>query len=131
MDLVMVIKTKNTVSPAELRVLEVLWDKSPQSTHEIVEKLAKVQNWHSRTIKTLISRLVKKMFVGYEQEKNHYLYFPLIKKQEYQKKISGNFIHRVFGGKISPLVAYFAKQGKISNEDIQELKKILDELENK
>ena len=127
----MIDKKKNTVSPAELRILEVLWEKSPQSTHEIVEKLAKIESWHSRTIKTLIARLVKKMFVGYEQEKNHYLYFPLIKKHEYQKKTAHNFIQRIFGGKISPIVSHFAKQGKISKEDIQELKRILDELESK
>lgn len=131
MDSAMTSKGKNNISPAELRILDVLWEKSPQSTHEIVDKLAIVENWNSRTIKTLIARLVKKMFVGFTQEKNHYLYFPLIKKQDYQKNISRNLIQRVFGGRISPIVSYFAKQGKISKEDIQELKNILKELEDK
>jgi len=124
-------KEESTISPAELRVLEVLWEKSPRSASEIFDALINIEKWHSRTIKTLLARLVKKSAIRFEQEKNHYLYYPVLKKQDYQKKISRSIIKRLFGGKISPLVSYFAKQEKISKEDIQELKAILRDLEGK
>jgi BlaI family penicillinase repressor len=122
-------KSDKIISPAEFRILEILWDNSPLSASEIVNSLAEVESWHSRTIKTLISRLLKKNIVGFKEDGHKYLYFPLIKKHDYLKTTSENFIQRLFGGKISPLVAHFAKQEKISKEDIEELKAILAALE--
>jgi BlaI family penicillinase repressor len=119
------------ISPAELKVLEVLWKSSPQSASQIIDKLKDSESWHNQTVKTLLSRLVDKKIISYKQEGNRYLYFPLLKKQDYQKATSYGFIKRVFGGKISPMVAYFSKQEKISKKDIEELKAILKELESK
>ena len=123
-------KKENNISPSELKILEVLWEKSPLSSSQIVDKLEKTESWHSRTIKTLITRLVKKKFVGYEQENNRYFYFALLAKNDYQQRTSLHFIHRIFGGKISPLVAHFAQQKKLSKEDINEIKAILKGLDD-
>lgn len=122
-------KDKN-ISPAELKVLDVLWENSPLSARQIVDVLEKVESWQSRTIKSLINRLLKKKAIGFEQDGNRYLYYPILRKNEYLQLTSRSLIHRLFGGKISPLVAHFAKQEKISKEDIQELKNILQELES-
>lgn len=122
-------KDKN-ISPAELKVLDVLWENSPLSASQIVEALEKVEPWQSRTIKSLINRLLKKNAIGFEQDGNRYLYYPILRRNEYLQITSHSLIHRLFGGKISPLVAHFAKQEKISKEDIQELKAILEELES-
>jgi predicted transcriptional regulator len=123
---------KNTaISPAELKVLQTLWNNSPLSAAQIVLELEKTETWHNRTIKSLINRLLKKKVIGHKEDGNRYLYFPLIKQNEYQEITSSSFIHRIFGGKISPLVAHFAKHEKITNEDLIELKAILQELESK
>lgn len=118
------------ISQAELRVLEVLWENSPLSASQIVNALEDVESWHHRTIKTLITRLLKKKVIHYNQDGNRYFYYPLLNKNEYLKTASYSFISRLFGGKISPLIAHFAKNEKISKEDIQELKEILKELES-
>lgn len=122
-------KNKN-ISPAELKVLNILWENSPLSANQIVLALERIESWHSRTIKSLINRLVKKNVIAFEQDDNRYLYYPIVKKNDYIKTTSHSIIHRLFGGKISPLVAHFVKQKKISKEDIQELKAILQELES-
>lgn len=121
---------KIIVSPAELKVLDVLWKNSPLSASQIVGALEHSESWHSRTIKSLINRLLKKKAIGHKQDGNRYLYYPLLKKSEYLETTSSGFIRRFFGGKISPLVAHFAKHEKISKEDLQELKAILQELES-
>ena len=124
------IKKNPTISPAEFKVLEILWKSSPQSSSQIIDGLKDTESWHNQTVKTLLSRLVSKKIISYKQEGNRYLYIPLLKKQDYQKATSYNFIKRVFGGKVSPLVAYFSKQEKISKEDIKELKAIIKDLES-
>ena len=110
--------------------MEILWENSPLSASQIVDALDGIESWHGRTIKSLINRLLKKKAIGYKQDSNRYLYYPKLKKNEYLQMTSRSLIHRLFGGKISPLVAHFAKQEKISKEDIQELKAILQELES-
>ena len=119
-----------TISPAELKVLVILWEHSPLSARQIIDELEEVESWHSRTIKSLINRLLKKKVIGHKQDGNRYLYYPLLKKNEYLKTTSRGFLSRLFGGRISPLVAHFAKHEKISKEDIRELKNILEELES-
>lgn len=123
------IKKSKAISAAEFKVLEILWKNSPQSASQIIDELLAVESWSGRTIKSLINRLLNKKAIHFKQEGNRYLYYPVLKKDDYLKSTSLSFIQRLFGGKISPLVAHFAKQEKISKEDIQELKAILQELE--
>lgn len=123
-------KDSKSISPAELKVLNVLWKNSPLSSSQIIDALENEESWHGRTVKSLINRLLKKKAISFKQDGNRYLYFPLLRKNEYLQNTSHSLIHRLFGGKISPLVAHFAKQEKISKEDIQELKAILQELES-
>lgn len=118
------------ISPAELKVLEILWKNSPLSSSQIVDELKQLENWRSTTVKTLLSRLVDKKIISYKKDGNRYFYFPLLNKQDYQKATTSGFIKRVFGGKISPFVAYFAKQEKVSTEDLNELKAIIKALES-
>ena len=101
------VKKESTISPAELKVLEILWKSSPLSSSQIIDELKDTESWHNQTVKTLLSRLVSKKIISYKQEGNRYLYIPLLKKQDYQKATSYGFIKRVFGGKISPMVALF------------------------
>jgi BlaI family transcriptional regulator, penicillinase repressor len=126
----MVDADKRVVSPTELKVLKVLWENSPLSANQIIDALENVESWHSRTVKSLINRLLKKKAIAYKQGGNRYLYYPLLNKNEYLKKTSQGFIQGLFAGKISPLVAHFVKHEQISKEDIQELKNILEELES-
>lgn len=123
-------KTKGIISPSEFKVMDILWTSSPLSASQIIQELEDVESWHDRTIKSLINRLLKKKIIGYKEEGNKYLYYPIMKKNDYLQTTSSNFIYRVFGGRVSPLVAYFAKQEKLSKEDIKELKAILEEIES-
>lgn len=124
------IKPDKSISPSELKVMEILWKNSPLSASQIIDALESIESWHSRTVKSLITRLLKKKAIGHKQDGNRYLYYPKLKKNDYLQTTSRSLIHRLFGGRISPLVAHFAKQEKISKEDLQELKAILQELES-
>jgi len=123
-------KKSQKISAAELKILEILWETSPLGASQIISALQNIESWNNRTIKSLITRLLKKKAISYKQDGNRYLYYPLLKKNDYLNTASCGIIHSLFGGKISPLVAHFVKQEKISNEDIQELKAILQELES-
>lgn len=117
------------ISKTEFEVLEALWEKHPASANEIIEHLNKTKEWHEKTVKTLLSRLVKKKALAYEKDQRRYLYYPLIERDSYMAKESKNLIERVFSGRVSPLVAGFAKHNQLNKDDVNELKKIISQWE--
>lgn len=113
------------ISNAELEVLNVLWEFSPATSNEIVERLNSKKEWHDKTVKTLLNRLVKKEAIGFEKQQRKYLYFPLIEQESYQIKASESLIERMFSGRVSPLVAGFAKKNSLQKQDIEDLKDLI------
>ena len=120
------------ISKAEYEVMCAVWQGHPCTAKDIVDRLrGDQQEWHEKTIKTLLGRLVKKQALSFAKQQRHYLYSPLIEQEHYQQQESESFIERVFGGRISPLVAGFAKQQKLTEDDIAELKNLINEWEKK
>src|SRR5258706_583865 len=67
---------KMVISPAELKVLDILWENSPLTSSQIVDALGSTESWHSRTIKSLINRLLKKLLIkSIGARWNYYLWF--------------------------------------------------------
>lgn len=117
------------ISNAEFEVLKVLWSKHPLSANDIIEQLNRNKEWHEKTVKTLLSRLVKKDAIGFDKQERKYLYFPLIEQESYQLKESESLIDRMFSGRISPLVAGFAKKNSLQKQDVEELKALIEQWE--
>ena len=119
----------NDISKAEFEVLDALWHKAPASANDIIERLNQTKEWHEKTVKTLLSRLVKKQAISFEKQQRHYLYSPLIERDTYTQKESKSLIERMFSGKVAPLVAGFAKQNDLKKEDIEALKSLISDWE--
>lgn len=117
------------ISNAELEVLKVLWAESPLPANEIARRVQQAQDWHEKTVKTLLNRLAGKGAISFEKDGRAYLYSPVIEQANYQQKVSQNFVERLFAGRVSPLVAGFARQGKLSADDVDELKGLIKDWE--
>ncbi|MGH7491068.1 MAG: BlaI/MecI/CopY family transcriptional regulator [bacterium] len=122
-------KPSPKLSAAEWEVMKVVWDHPASAAREIVTKLAEQKDWHPRTVKTLLARLVKKGAMAYEIDGNRYLYTPNIKKEALVKKEGHSFVQRVFDGVTVPMLAHFVKTTKLTREEIRQLKRILLEKE--
>ncbi|MEM6793376.1 MAG: BlaI/MecI/CopY family transcriptional regulator [Acidobacteriota bacterium] len=120
----------SSISDAEREVMNVLWARSPLSSFHIVQALADSTDWNPKTIKTLLSRLVKKGFLAYEKEANRYLYFPTISRQEAIRRESSSFLDRVFRGDAASMLLHFVRSTELSPEEREELKALLDGMPN-
>jgi predicted transcriptional regulator len=120
---------KNDISNAEFDVLDALWEGSPATSNQVIERLNKRKDWHEKTVKTLLGRLVKKEVISFEKQQRQYLYYPLIAREEYAKQETNSFVSRLFKGKIAPMVAGFANQNSLSKQDVQDLKALIEEWE--
>lgn len=116
------------ISEAELEIMKVLWEKSPQTANEVIEKLELTMDWKPKTIRTLINRLVQKEAVSYHQENGRmYEYFPLVSQDDYLQVETKSLLKRFYGAAFKPLLVNFLKEEKLSSEDINELKRILEQ----
>lgn len=118
---------KPNISDAEWEVMKICWSmNAPFTANEIVNS-GEHTNWKPNTIKTLIGRLVKKGVLGYKEDGKNYVYHSLITEEECVKSESKSFLTRVFGGALKPMLVTFLQEEKLSREEIEELKRILDE----
>jgi BlaI family penicillinase repressor len=70
------------ISNTEFEVLEALWQKHPATANDIIDRLnlfegtkkGQSKNWHDKTVKTLLNRLVKKEAISFEKQQRHYIY---------------------------------------------------------
>jgi BlaI family transcriptional regulator, penicillinase repressor len=117
------------ISEAEWQVMTVVWQRSPATATEIVDALAKQTNWHPRTVRTLVGRLVRKGALKAVRGGKRYLYEPRLTMDECVRQESRSFAERVFGGEPAVMLLHLVKEAKLSKEDIKELRKVLEEKE--
>lgn len=116
------------ISEAESQVMEVLWSGSPRTAEDVVAALSDQQAWQVATIKTLLNRLLRKGAVRADKDGRRFLYSPLLTRDQWLGTESGSMVQRLFGGRIAPLVAHFGQHGKLSADDLEDLKRLVKEL---
>jgi len=116
------------ISESELEVMKVIWELGSVTSSQIVEQLKKTTDWKPKTIQTLITRLVSKEAIEVDKcNKKLYIYFPKINEEEYKTFVSTSFIERLYNGSVNMMIASFIKNKKMSEDDIKELKNLLEE----
>lgn len=114
------------ISDSEWQVMKVIWEKSPITSTEIVEILKVRMEWGTTTIYTLINRLVKKEAIGIKEGSSPNVCYPLIEENDLKKEESKFFLKKVFDGSLNLMLVNFLKDEKLSNEEVEELKQILE-----
>jgi BlaI family penicillinase repressor len=124
-------KETTKISDAEWRVCQVLWRNSPLATSEVIARLADSTSWNPNTIKTLLTRLVKKGVLDFKSlgRENHY--FPKLSEEECVDTHTRSFVDRVFNGGVAAMAAAFIKRHRLTDEEIAEFKMILEEASRK
>ena len=117
------------ITDAELDVMEALWGADePLTAAEIAERIDQTRDWTLATVKTMLSRLAAKGAISYRVEGRRFLYSPAIERQSYVGSESRRFVDKLFGGRLSPLVARLAEEDSLDDEDIAAIEAILKEL---
>jgi predicted transcriptional regulator len=118
------------ISSAEHEVMEVLWRESPLTAIEVAERVPAERRWSIRTVKTLLSRLLAKGVLAHEEEGRRYLYRPAVPREDYVAQESRRLLDRLFGGRVTPLVAHLAERKDLSARDIAEIEALLKALKS-
>ncbi|MBA3941852.1 MAG: CopY family transcriptional repressor [Sphingopyxis sp.] len=117
-------------SDSEMQVLSALWDKAPQTAADLTQRVGKLNGWTQATVKTLLARLVQKGAVTAEADGRRYLYSPAVDRADAVGEESQRFVDRLFGGRVSPLIAHLAEREALSEADIAEIEALLRKLKS-
>jgi BlaI family penicillinase repressor len=118
------------ISGAESQVMEALWRKGPLTPDGIVAEVGEAHGWAPGTVKTLITRLLKKRAIEGRKEAGGYFYRPLLERTSYVQAESQSLVDRLFGGEVGPLVAHFAEHRALTPRDIAHLKSLIAKLKD-
>lgn len=118
-------KEISKISDAEWEVMKLLWKDNPLTSEKIILELSGKMGWSSQTIKTFITRLIKKQAVGFEKSGRTYNYYPLLSESECKSAENESFLKKVYDGAFNMLVAKFLEEESLSEKEIEELEQLL------
>jgi len=117
------------ISDAESRIMEALWRKSPLTAEQVIAAVGPDNGWAPATVKTLITRLLKKKAIAGAREADGYCYRPLIARAAWVQSESQGLLDRLFKGEVAPLVAHFAENRRLTARDVKQLKALIAKIE--
>lgn len=119
------------ISESEWEVMKLLWKTNSLTSEKIIASLSEYNDWSDQTIKTFITRLIKKEAIGYEKTGRIYNYYPLVSEDECIKSENEFFIKKVYNGALNMLFTKFLEEDNLSIDEIEELENILKDKKRK
>jgi BlaI family penicillinase repressor len=113
------------ISPAEWEVLNVVWDRASATAPEVYESLSSETGWHQKTVNTFLTRLAEKGILTIRREGKANVYTPKLSREQCVRRESESFLQRVFRGASGPLLAHFCEEADLSDDEIAQLRKLL------
>lgn len=114
------------IGEAELAVMQVLWQAGEPLTTAEINRAVEARGWKRTTISTFLTRLTEKGAVTAEKRGTGYYYTPVVGEAEYRRAQTGALVHSLFGGSVTALAASLFEDTALSDEDVQELRAILE-----
>lgn len=101
----------------------IIWDNEPISSGELAKLAEKLLNWKRTTTYTMLKRLCDREIF----ENKNGMVISLMSKEDFYGKQGTEYINKSFGGSLPHFFAAFTRQQKLSDKDIDELLKIINE----
>jgi len=116
-----------SISAAEWMVMQVLWRSPHLTAIEVAEALEGQAEWHPKTVRTLLGRLVAKGALGREKRGGALRFSPLVTEEQCVRDESRTFLERCFAGMAQPMLAHFIQNENLTPQDIACLRNMLDQ----
>lgn len=121
---------KTTPTAAELEILNLLWEQQPLTVKDVHEKLSTTKDvGYTTTLKTMQNMHGKGLLSRMPNGKSH-LYEAVYKQEETRSKLLDRFLDSTFSGSASSLVMQLLGNKKTSQKELDEIKKIIEQMEN-
>ena len=117
------------LTDSEWQVLQVLWDTGGAALGEVAEALRPQTGWSRNTVLTYLTRMEGKGLVRIEKGAFPHLYRAAVKRADCAAAERRGLLEKVYRGSAGQLVAAFLQEEKLTAQERDELRRLLDEME--
>ncbi len=121
---------RTPISDTELEVLKVLWDRPAGTVREILEELQPQKRWAYTTVQTLLNRLQTKGYVRSDKSGSAHIYRAAVSRDQLLQQRLNDLSRKLCEGTASPLLLALVEGVRFTPEEIDRLRKLLDQLED-
>ena len=114
------------ISKAEWEIMEALWRRAPLSVTETFESLGSGADWHVKTVRTLLDRLVRKGAVDKRKIHGVYVFSPIPRREQCVREEGSSFLSRFFRGDTASMIAHFIEHEDLSADEVHRLGQLLE-----
>jgi predicted transcriptional regulator len=118
-------KRSETLTEAELRVMNVLWEKGSATVQQVLEHLPATLNLAYNSVLTTIRVLEKKGFVKHEKDGRAHVYAPIVGRQDASRSEVRHLVNRFFGNSHELLLLNLLEEQNIDADELKRLRQML------
>lgn len=120
---------KTILQPSEWVLMERLWEQSPQTIMQLYHSLRENPGWSKSTVNTMLKRMTAKELIRYEEGERAKLFYPMLERDDAAIVETESLLERVYNGSVSMMMNTLIRNKNISDEELCELRRILEEHE--
>lgn len=114
---------------SELEILKVLWTCGPSTVQQVHDQLSSRRGTGYTTVLKLLQIMLGKGLVLRDEAQRQHIYRAAITEKNVQRRLTGEFLDRVFRGSATSLVQQALSARRASPEELREIRELLDNLE--
>ena len=119
-----------TLTRAEERIMQILWDIDKGFVNDIIEKFPEPKPPYN-TVSTIVRVLVKKEIISFNKYGNTYQYYPLISREAYSSNQMNRLVSDYFNNSFKKVVNFFSEKKNLDINEVDEVLKMLEEIKEK
>ncbi len=117
------------LSKGEMEVARVLWELKKATVREVFEAIPADRSLEFATVQTYLRRLESKGYVKADLDGRVLVYSPRVRAATVIRETVGDLVDRLFGGETLPLMRHLIEDGRVSADELAELRDLIDRME--
>ena len=117
-----------TLTPQELEIMKVVWQKGEATVRDVYEDLLGRRKIAYTTVMTMMNVLEGKGHLKKRQDDRAYVYKPTRPETTVVRSMVREFVDRLFDGSAQPLVMHLVKDRRLTRKELEELTRLIDEV---
>jgi predicted transcriptional regulator len=114
-----------TLTEQELEIMKIVWERDRATVRDVYESLLERRKIAYTTVMTMMNILEQKKYLRKSAEDRAYIYRPAKPKKQVIQGMVREFVDRVFNGSAEPLLVHLIEDRKLSNKDLDELRRMI------
>jgi BlaI family transcriptional regulator, penicillinase repressor len=119
------------LTEVEMQILRILWELGPSPVREIHKRMQAAKGTNYSTTVKMLAVMLQKGLVKRDEEAQPHVYRPALTRAHAGKRMLDNLIEKVYDGSTMALVLQALSSKKATKEELDEVRRILDQMEGK